>query len=80
MDMQIITQFFMWCSIINFSMMMFTFLIILYAGDWAYSLHSKWFPMPRETFNTILFSFLGLFKLLFFMFNLVPYLALLIIR
>ena len=80
MDIQAITQFFMWCSIINFSMMMFTFIIIIYAADWAYSIHSKWFPMPRETFNTILFSFLGLYKLLFFMLNLVPYLALLIIR
>jgi hypothetical protein len=37
------------------------------------------FPMPRETFNVIIYSFLGLFKVLFLVFNVVPYLALLIV-
>jgi len=49
------------------------------AQDWVYSIHSKWFHIPREAFNIALYSFLGLFKIMFFIFNLVPYLALLII-
>jgi hypothetical protein len=38
-----------------------------------------WFPIPRETFNVLIYGFLGLFKIFFLTFNLVPYLALLII-
>jgi len=80
MTIETLTAFFMWCTIINFVLMCLTFLICLFAADWAYGIHSKWFPMPRETFNSILYAFLGLYKLLFFIFNLIPYVALLIIR
>ncbi len=36
--------------------------------------------MPRETFNVVLYSFIGVYKLLVFVFCVVPYLALLIIQ
>jgi len=49
------------------------------ASDWVYRMHSKWFPLSRETFDVAIYSFLGLFKIVFFVFNAVPYLALLII-
>jgi hypothetical protein len=35
--------------------------------------------MPRETFNVVIYSFLGLFKIVFLVFNVVPWVALLII-
>jgi hypothetical protein len=35
--------------------------------------------MPRPTFTVVFYSFIGLFKIFFLFFNLVPYLALLII-
>ena len=79
MDMQMLTTFLMWCTLINFVMLMLIFLICVFAADWAYQIHSKWFPMPRETFNAILYSFLGLYKLMFFFFNVIPYAALLLI-
>ena len=40
---------------------------------------NKWFPIPRETFNVVIYSFLGLFKIVFLVFNVVPYVALLIV-
>ena len=43
------------------------------------SLQSKWFPIPRETFDVVIYAFLGLFKIIFLVFNVVPYVALLII-
>ena len=47
--------------------------------DLVYRTKSKWFPIPRETFNVVIYSFLGLFKIVFLVFNLVTYLVLLII-
>ena len=76
MNIQILTSFFMWCTIINMSLLILSFLILAFAGDVAYKIHSKWFPMPRETFNVVLYSFIGMYKILVFVFNLVPWLAL----
>jgi len=79
MDIQTLTAFFMWCTILNFALLLLSSLICLCAGDWAYRIHSKWFSISRETFNVAIYSFLGLYKILIFVFNLIPYIALLII-
>jgi hypothetical protein len=39
----------------------------------------KWFPIPRETFNVVIYSFLGVFKIFWLVFNVVPYVVLLIV-
>jgi hypothetical protein len=78
MSIQVLTDFLMWCTIINFAMLMLTFFICVYAGDMTYRIHGKWFPMPRENFNTLLYGFVGFYKLIFFFFNLIPYVALLL--
>jgi hypothetical protein len=51
----------------------------VFAPDFVYRLQSRWFPLPRESFNVVIYSFLGLFKIFFIIFNVVPYLALLIV-
>jgi len=79
MDIQTLTAFLMWCTIINFVFMCLSFLIGVFAGDWVYRLHCIWFPLPRETFNVMFYSFLGFYKFMFFFFNVIPYVALLLI-
>ena len=53
--------------------------MFMLAPDMVYRTQSKWFPIPRETFNVVLYAFLGLFKIVFLVFNVVPYVALLIV-
>jgi len=79
MDIQTLTTFFMWCTILNFALLSLSSLICVCAGDWVYRIHSKWFCISRETFNVAIYSFLGLYKVLVFVFNLIPYVALLIV-
>ena len=79
MDIQVLTTFFMWCTILNIGLLLLASLILVFAGDFVYRIHSKWFPMPREMFNVVTYSFLGLFKSVVLIFNVVPYVALLII-
>ena len=79
MDIETLTTFFMWCTILNVGLLVLSSLICLCAGDWVYGMHSKWFSISRETFNVAIYSFLGLYKVLIFVFNLIPYIALLII-
>lgn len=76
MDMQLLTRFFMWCTILNMGLLLFSFLMLLFAGDFVYKMHSKWFPMPRETFNVVLYSFIGMYKLMVLVLNAVPWVVL----
>ena len=79
MDIQTLQTFFMWCTIINAALLVLTGMILAFAGDWVYRISSKWYPISREASNVAIYSFMGLFKIFFLMFNLVPYVALLII-
>ena len=79
MDIQILTTFFMWCTILNGGILTLWTLFCVFAPDLVYRTQSKFFPIPRETFNIIIYSFLGLFKIFFLVFNVSPYLTLLII-
>ena len=77
--MEMLQAFFMWCSIINIGLLLMMFGIILAAKAWAYKMHSRWFDLSPKEFDLMLYGFLGLYKLLVFVFNIVPWIALSII-
>lgn len=79
MDIQTLTTLFMWCTVINGALLVFWTGICILAPDLMYRTQNKWFPIPRETFNVVIYSFIGLFKIAFLFFNVVPYVALLIV-
>ena len=79
MELQTLTPFFMWCTIINGLVLVLWGVMHMFAPTMVYRTQNAFFPMPRETFNTIFYSFLGSFKIVFMVFNLVPYLALVIL-
>lgn len=79
MDIQTLASFFMWCAVMNGSLLVLWSIVLIVAPDFVYRTQSKWFPISRETFNVVIYSFLGLFKIVFLVFNVVPYMALLII-
>ena len=54
-------------------------LMLIAAPDFVYRTQSSMFPVERETFDKVIYGFLGGFKLLFLFFNVVPYVALLIV-
>jgi hypothetical protein len=79
MDIQTLTSFFMWCMILNIGLLMLSFLMLAFAGDFIYRIHNKWFPMSRERFNSVIYSFIGFYKIIVIVFNVVPLAALAII-
>ena len=79
MDIQTLTEFFMWCTIMNGALLALWTITCMVAPDLVYATQNKWFPLPRETFNVVIYSFLGFFKILFLVFNLVPFVALVIV-
>ena len=79
MDIQKLTTFFMWCTIINGALLVLSMTGCILSPDLSYTLQSKLFHIPRETINVAIYMFLGLFKIVWIVFNVVPYVALLIV-
>lgn len=80
MEFKKVKQFFMWCSILNGALLTFTILICILAPNLVYSTQSLLFSVSRESIELVIYSYLGLYKLLFLVFNLVPYLALVLLE
>jgi hypothetical protein len=64
---------------LNFALLIVSSLFLTLAGDFVYKMHGKWFPMPRERFNAALYSMIGMYKIMVFVFNVAPWIALAII-
>ena len=79
MDISTLTTFFMWCTIINGGLLSLWTLFFILTPELVYRTQRKWIPIPRETFTVVMYSFLGIFKIVFLLFNAVPFLVLLII-
>ncbi len=79
MTLAMLKSFFMWCTIINAGILLFSSLMMMSMADWAFSIHSRFFAIKREEFNLAVYSFLGLYKLFVYFFNLVPFIALVIV-
>lgn len=78
MDIQTLKAFFMWCTIINVGLLALWTLTHLTMPNLVYKTQKRFFPIPQETFTVVFYSFIGLFKIIFLVFNLVPYIVLLI--
>ncbi len=79
MDIQTLTAFFMWCTIINGGLLLLWTAMLMSAPGLVYRIQNRFFPLPRETFDVVIYAFLGLFKIFWLVFNAVPYVALLIV-
>jgi hypothetical protein len=77
-DIQTLKTFFMWCTIINGSILILSGLLFMFGLNYIYRIHSKWVQIPKDKFDIIFYSFLGVFKIFFLVFNAVPDLVLLI--
>ncbi len=79
MSIEILKDFLLWCSIINIVLMLLWFLFFVFAHDFIYRMHGKWFKIPVEKFDTIHYAGIAIYKMCIFIFNLIPYFALLIV-
>lgn len=69
-----------WCTLLNMGLLLYWFLFFRFAHDWLQRMHGRWFRLSIETFDSIHYVGMATFKIGIFMFNLVPYLALFIVR
>ncbi len=78
MGIEILIGFFKWCTLINGGLLVFWTAMCAFVPDTVYRLQSRWFPMSRDHYNLLMYAFLGLFKIVFLVFNVVPLVSLLL--
>jgi len=79
MTIEQMTEFFLWCSVINFALLLWWFAVISLARDWVFRVHTRWYKIPAEEFDAFHYKAMAFYKIAIFMLNLVPYIALRII-
>ncbi len=80
MNMEQLTEFFKWMTIINIGLLIFSTFAVIIFKSLMVSIHSKMFGVSETQMTVAVYAYLGLFKVLIIVFNIVPYIALLIIN
>lgn len=80
MDINLLCRFLAWSLAINYVMLLTWFIVFAFARDFIRQLHGRWFNVSEQTFDAIHYGGMAAYKLAIFMFNLVPLLALCIVR
>lgn len=76
MDAVVVREFLLWCTVINYGILMWWFLWFLFAHDWIKRLHGRWFQLSDEQFDAIHYNGMAVYKIGIFLFNLVPMIVL----
>lgn len=76
MTIEVMRNFLLWCTILNYGVLVVWFVFFLSERDFMYQVHSKWFRISVEQFHMLHYALMGLFKIGILLFNLVPYIAL----
>jgi len=79
MTHEALREVFMWCTLINYGILLVWFLAFAFAHDWMQALHGRWFTLRRESFDAIHYAGMAVFKVLILMFNFVPWVSLSIV-
>ncbi len=80
MDIESIQLFLIRCTVVNFAILFVWFAFFVFARDWMRSIHEKFFSLSNETFDVIHYCGMASFKILIFVFNLGPLVAISLAR
>ena len=80
MDIETLRQFFLCWMLIDVGIYIFTVLAILFATQPLARLQAKLFRVSEETATEMLYRYVAFFKLFIIVFNLSPWLALMVMK
>jgi hypothetical protein len=79
MDLAIARNILFWCTLINFGTLAFWGLLMVAPHEWLHRIANRFYRISPEHFDVINLAGIVLYKTLIILFNLVPYIALLIV-
>ena len=66
----------LWCTGLNYAVLLVWFGAFVFGHEWMYRIHGRWFKFPLETFDAIHYAGFAVYKIGIILLNLVPLIAL----
>ena len=70
------SEFLLWCTIINYLILLLWFVVFSLAHDWMCSLHGRWFRLTQAQFDAVHYGGMAIYKIGILLLNLAPCIAL----
>ena len=80
MSLEQLTDLFLWMTVINAGIFIFTAVLAMTVRGFVCRLHGRLFGIDEDKVATVTYGYLGAYRLLILVFNVVPWLALLLMR
>ena len=68
-----------WSLVFNYVILLVWFAAIVFAHDFVYRLHTRWFAMSRETFDAIHYGGMAVYKIGTLLLNVAPLIGVLLL-
>ncbi len=78
MNIETLTTFFGWVTLVNVGILLFTTLALMLMHGWVERVHGRLFGLSGQELNRAYFQYLAQFKIVTIVFCLGPYLALVV--
>jgi hypothetical protein len=69
-------NFLLWCTVLNYVILILWFLVFCLAHEWMFKLHGRWFRLTATQFDAIHYGGMSVYKIGILLLNLVPLIAL----
>lgn len=76
MNIAQLTDFLLYCTLINYVVLLIWFFAFIFAKDLMKKLHRQWFNLSDKNFDAIHYSAMAVYKIGILLLNLVPLIAL----
>ena len=80
MDLETLRKVLGWSAVINYIIIIICFGAFAGAHDWLRGMHTTWFKLSPEQFDSLNYLGMSIYKIGVLLFNVAPYLALRIVR
>ncbi|NOQ31116.1 MAG: hypothetical protein GQ570_08350 [Helicobacteraceae bacterium] len=75
-NIEMLTEFFGWCSLINIGMLIFYSIVITVFLEMLLKIHMSLLKLDRKYLQEAYFKYLAQYKIVVIIFNIVPYIVL----
>lgn len=71
-DLHALREILIWSLVVNYVILLVWFGAIVFAHDWVYRLHTRWFQLSRESFDAIHYGGMAVYKIGTLLLNVAP--------
>jgi Family of unknown function (DUF6868) len=76
MGIELTRHFLLWCTVINYGVLLVWFLVFVFARNWIQRIHGRWFGLPNGQFDSLHYAGMAIYKIGILLFNPVPFVVL----